>query len=271
MSLWRPEDFLSPEELAGPHLRACQLDPPDRDRYLEVIRRDDSRSDHEANRFMRTLAERGVVEAQVWLGGACMPYTAQLHGLTQDEQISWHRRAAGSGVSLTEGSLANCLYEVIQSQKIPRKSLLVDEMLFWYWRGAKALDASALTALSLFVGRENYRYKARPEENYVEYYQWKALHGIARSLDGGIAYYESVIGTLDDIAQRKEMTPEMVAEARERTRQWLLKNPDGIALEHAEWACWGDEHELDFTGLNRRLADLRLHYDPATRQLRSLD
>lgn len=282
MSLWKPADFLSQKDIDAPHKAYCSLPKGKRPAFLQAIKALKSASppaeDSPQVKLLLGYARAGYVNAQNSFSVAC---GQNKYGLTPDEALSMARKAAASEQPMSESYLAYCLYQKLEEENSPRDfvkragSFLVDEMFYWYWRGAKRLDSFSLDQLSLRLDGDLVRYKT--DNRYdIELYKWNKLLDISYAKVGTTPTSATLskgvmkgVGWAETFARTEHMTQAQVIAGRQEAKAWLLKYPEGLAPEKATDPCMKklEQMKVDYPLLNKYLAALGLRVDPTTHKL----
>ncbi|MCC5811800.1 MAG: hypothetical protein JJU06_15625 [Ectothiorhodospiraceae bacterium] len=283
MSLWRPEDFLSEEELNAESVTFCELPIEERREYLAAR----SQTTQEALDIIRGHAERGLVDAQFSLGFMC--HEPAYEGLTLEESHRWSRRAAASGEAIGISARAYCLQTQRWLPDAPRAyEFETDEMLYWHWRAAQNLESNALRYLGGLYGFALLSYYDREQvikhPELLGHYQelderyklkWSILADLSFVLLRGDLDNQQAVGFHHrQRAGRRGMTAAQLKEALRLAREFLLAYPEGLENFEREINCDDDPERpyrpLHYNALNAELAHLGLYLDPAEKELQVL-
>ncbi len=186
MSLWRPEDFLTKEQIESPHVEFCDLPLEEKKRYYGLSRRVNTADPGELNALYQELlvyAHEGLIQAQGDMVNLClMGLRSEDFGVSEKELFDWLRKGAASGSVRGMSALGTCIEEKLQSGQIATNDVLVDEMLYWRWRATQSLDFVATLTLSNMVGSEYYRNPTYLED-LLEDYKWVYLVELMRTYE----------------------------------------------------------------------------------------
>jgi TPR repeat protein len=156
----------------------------------------------EGERCMWRAAEKGVAEAQMWLGVA---FQDHWFGVTDEtEALKWFRKAAEQGNPDAEATLGTDYEWAEGVEQDYRKAA------YWYRRAAEHVPnlggaGQGRNDLGLLYADG----KGVPKD-YVQAYMWFSLAGTDRNIA--------------DI--RQEMTPEQIFRAQRLVADWKLQHPD---------------------------------------------
>ena len=157
--------------------------------------------------WIRVDAEKGVASAQWYLGYI---YASGI-GVPQDyvEAARWYRKAAEQGDAGAQFSLGNIYY---RGQGVPQDYA---EAARWVRKAADQGNASGQLSLGHI-----YRYGEGVPQDYVEAHKWLNLAASrATGKEKEIADFREAVAKL--------MTPQQIAEAQRRAREW---KPKGVGI-----------------------------------------
>jgi uncharacterized protein len=161
-----------------------------------------NREELESERCMRRAAEKGVPEAQFWIG---VGYDQNQFGITdKQEAFKWFKQAAERGHVDAEAAMGQC-YEVGDGVE-------QDYALAAHWYRKAAEHVPNLGGAG--QGRNNlgnlYMEGLGVPKDYVQAYMWFSLAGV----DESIAYAAG------------KMTPAQILQAQEIADEWKKQHPD---------------------------------------------
>ncbi len=165
-----------------------------------------SQNDVEAVKWYRKAAEQGFTVAQYELGVAYDNGKGLKKNYT--EAVKWYRKAAEQGFVEAQTNLG---YAYEQGQGVKRDYA---ESIKWYKKaaGKGSIDAQFNLGLMYAIGK-----------------------GVAPDVEAAYMWFSLVAGDGDpqamrNVAQLKQrMTPEQVAQARNKLAEWQQKNPKPVA------------------------------------------
>ncbi len=282
MRRWRPEDFLTREELDEPHAEFCELPKDERKTVWDLPRND-------ANigiTFEEKLAyaERGYADAQASLGWYCYQHTnaavLEPGQLSLDEAYAWSRRAAASGDPRAMYRHAACMQFMALDTRSGRADhtldpFWADQSHYWLWRAvAEGLHGEALLDLRPSGGASEYSHPTW-EEDLLHRYKWSRiweLQAVFRRMPYyfGTRYMESRTQLPE---QRQRLDDRQLQQAEAMVGEWLrehlhvwdaiYRRPSNPSWSHI--TCPGEPghtESFDYEGLNRELARYGLSVAP---------
>ncbi len=238
MSLWRPEDFLTKEQLESPHVEFCDLPLEEKKRYYGLSRRVNTANPSELNALYHELlvyAREGLIQAQGDMVNLClMGLRSEDYGVSEAELFDWLRKGAASGSAQGMSALGTCIAEKLQSRQIAANNMLVDEMLYWRWRATQSLDFMAVLSLNNLVGDLIYR-NPTYSEDLAEQYKWSRLIKFLR------IYRNTQMQTgpfdRDGFQTRYQLTDGQMAQGDLQLKDWLAANPNAFKNHRKQLGC----------------------------------
>ncbi|MCP4233211.1 MAG: hypothetical protein GY770_06450 [Aestuariibacter sp.] len=255
MSLWRPEDFLTQEQIDSPHTDLCELPLDERTRYNIL---DDQIGAHPEKHQQREVVEQvlvdaraGLIQAQAALGNICLwDRDYKDLGITEAELYDFMRKGAASGNAHAAASLAHCIEIKVKQGELPQKDLLVDEMLYWYWRSSQTLEFIGSVSMHTMIGSNFFMYPTYLENNLHDY-KWSRLLDFLETYQdepSHIRLYQ-VYGR-EHFQTTHELTDEQMAMGDQLVTDWLLTYPDAFKNHREPMGCpdlsWRDGDEVKF-------------------------
>ena len=131
------------------------------------------------------------------------------HGVAQDynQAVSWYRKAADQGLAMAQFNLGTAY---ASGQGVPQD---YNQAASWYRKAADQGDADAQFNLGFM-----YSNGQGVPQDYVEAYKW---FNIAAAYSADKEVRDDATKNRDLVAEK--MTPEQIAEAQKRAREWKKK------------------------------------------------
>jgi len=240
------------------------LPDPEKERYVDLYKRSNrgsvtgyeeySKEEHGAFRSVTeellVHARSGLVEAQARLSRLCTTnpdFQVADYGTTEEELFDLLHKAAASGSIFGEVALAYCIDRKVEGAilvkdlkpgQIASNDLRVDEMLFWYWRGAQKANWLALISLGLFAGDIGYHYPTHLED-FLDKYRWKYLADLLwvyRDRQNSRRLFDR-----ERYQKRQKLTDEQLALGDQMIKEWLLAYPDMFQQYQEPFTCEGKD------------------------------
>ncbi len=238
MSLWRPEDFLTKEQIESPHVEFCDLSLEEKKRYYGLSRRVNTANPGELNALYQELlvyAREGLIQAQGDMVNLClMGLRSEDYGVSEKELFDWLRKGAASGSVRGMSALGTCIEEKLHNGQIATNDELVGEMLYWRWRATKSLDFVGTLALSSMVGSVHYR-NPTDLEDVLEIYKWWHLVDFMRIYEDNPTH--TIVFDRDHYQATRELTDEQMAQGDQQVKDWLVANPDAFKNHRKGLGC----------------------------------
>ncbi|MCH8506632.1 MAG: hypothetical protein LAT50_20280 [Ectothiorhodospiraceae bacterium] len=281
MRRWRPEDFLTREELDEPHAELCELPQDQRLEVWSLVR--DSNNILASFEEKLAYAERGYAEAQAGMGWYCYQHTnaavLEPGQLSLDEAYAWSRRAAASGDPRAMYRHSECMRFMAQDRQSGRAEhaldpFWMDQIHYWLWRAAtEGLYGRALVDLRPTRGINGDSYPTW-EESALYTYKWSRIWEL-QAIFRRVPYYlgPQYMETQGELAgQRQALSEEELQQAEAMVGEWLREHlhvwdaiyhrPNSPGGSHVH--CPGEPGHLqgfDYESLNRELAQYGLRVE----------